>query len=77
MNIGKAAQKQSQALLILVSEPDLKFAAFCQTKGFDLRPLIKTAFEAHKGRGGGGSSFFQGSFTVKEDLDAFLGEIKT
>ena len=77
MNIGKTAQKQCQALLVLVSEQDLKFAAFCQTRGFDLRPLVKTALEAHQGRGGGGPSFFQGSFIAKESLDAFLREIQT
>jgi len=77
MNIGKAAQKQTRALLVLVSEQDLKFAAFCQTRDFDIRPVIKAAFEAHNGRGGGGPSFFQGSFTAKEALDAFIREIQT
>ena len=76
LNIGRAVQKQSPALFVLVSEQDLKFAAFCKTTGFDLRPKIKAAFEAQNGRGGGGPSFFQGSFTAKEALDAFLREIK-
>ena len=76
MSIGKAAQKQTQALLVLVSEQDLKFAAFCRTQGFDLRPAIKAALEAHNGRGGGSASFFQGSFAAKESLDGFLREIQ-
>jgi len=76
--IGKAAQKETTAalVLVLVSERDLKFAAFCTAKGFDLRSIIKEAFEAQGGRGGGGPSFFQGSFGTKEALDAFLLALK-
>ena len=72
--IGKAAQKETEAALVLVlaSERDLKFAAFCTVKNFDLRSLIKEAFEAQGGRGGGSPSFFQGSFGTKEALEAFL-----
>ena len=72
LSIGRAAQKQTQAALILASEQDLKFAAFCSARGFDLRPLIKAAMEARGGRGGGSPSFFQGSFETKEALDAFI-----
>jgi alanyl-tRNA synthetase len=75
MSIGKNAQKQTQTLLILASESDCKFIALCSAKDFDLRPLIKSAFDARRGRGGGGPSFFQGSFGTKEDLDAFLRAI--
>ena len=74
--IGRLAQKQTQAVLILVSERDLKFAAFCTAKGFDPRPLFKDAFDAQGGRGGGGPSFFQGSFGTKEALDAFVGTMQ-
>jgi len=70
--IGKAAQKQTQALLILASALDFRFAAFCSAKGFDLRPIIKAAFDRQDGHGGGGASFFQGSFGTKEALEGFL-----
>ena len=72
LSIGRAAQKHIQAVLILASEQDHKFAAFCSVKGFDLRPLFKEAFDSQGGRGGGGPSFFQGSFGTKEALDTFL-----
>ena len=74
--IGRAAQKETRAALILVSERDLKFAAFCTAEGFDLCPLVKEAMEARGGRGGGSSSFFQGSFGTKEAMDAFLLYLK-
>jgi len=77
LSIGKAAQKQTRAVLILASEKDLKFIALCSDKDFDLRPLLKNAFEAQGGRGGGSSSFFQGSFGTKETMEAFLREIST
>jgi alanyl-tRNA synthetase len=75
-NIGKVVQKTSPAAFILASERDKKFVAFCSAKGFDLRSLIKAAFEAQGGRGGGSPSFFQGSFGTKEALDAFLNKMK-
>jgi alanyl-tRNA synthetase len=75
LSIGKIAQKQTQAALILASEQDLKFTAFCSTKSFDLRLFLKDAFEAQAGRGGGGPSFFQGSFGTKEALNAFLHSV--
>ena len=74
--IGKIAQKKTEAALVLVSERDLKFAAFCAASAVDLRPLIKEAFEAQGGRGGGSPSFFQGSFGTKEALNAFLLALK-
>jgi alanyl-tRNA synthetase len=76
LSIGKIAQKQTQAALILASEQDIKFAAFCSTKGFDLRLFLKDSFEAQAGRGGGSSSFFQGSFGTKEALNNFLKAIQ-
>jgi alanyl-tRNA synthetase len=75
LSIGKIAQKQTQAALILASEQDLKFTAFCSTKGFDLRIFLKDAFEAQAGRGGGSPSFFQGSFGTKEALNTFLQSV--
>jgi alanyl-tRNA synthetase len=76
LSIGKIAQKQTQAALILASEQDIKFAAFCSTKGFDLRLFLKDSFEAQAGRGGGSPSFFQGSFGTKEALNNFLKAIQ-
>ena len=88
-SIGKAAQKlsagkllsggmpQTHILLVLASEQDLKFVALCSDVNFDLRPIIKNAFDAGGGRGGGGPSFFQGSFGTKEALESFLREIST
>ncbi|MDR2095974.1 MAG: alanyl-tRNA editing protein, partial [Treponema sp.] len=69
--IGRAAQKLSDAAFVLVSEPDLKFAAFCSAKDADLRTLLKEPMEAQGGRGGGSSSFFQGLFPNTEALAAF------
>lgn len=74
-NIGKAAQKHCQAVLVLASEQSLKFAAFSSVKDLDLRQFLKEAFEAQGGKGGGGASFFQGSFSTKEALDAFLRKL--
>ena len=74
--IGKLVQKQSRSAFILVSGQDLKFAAFCQAEGSDMRSFLKDAMEAHGGRGGGSASFFQGSFGTKEALDAFIETIK-
>lgn len=76
LSIGRIAQKQTGAVLVLASAPDLKFAAFCADKGFDLRPLIKEKLEAHGGRGGGSPSFFQGNFAAKEAFDAFLEALR-
>jgi len=72
LSIGRAAQKETRAVLVLASQRDMKFAAFCAAEGFDLRPLVKEALAARGGRGGGSASFFQGSFETKEALDAFL-----
>lgn len=76
LDIGKAAKKQTQAVLLLASERERKFIALCSAKGFDLRPLIKNIFEEQGGRGGGGAAFFQGSFETKEALSAFIRRIK-
>jgi alanyl-tRNA synthetase len=76
LRIGRAAQQLSGAVLVLASEKDFKFAAFCSVKGVDIRPRVKEAFEKTKGRGGGGPSFFQGSFTTAGELAEFLGLVK-
>jgi alanyl-tRNA synthetase len=70
--IGKIAQKLCPGILVLVSEPENKFAAFCGDKEIDLRLLFKERLEALGGKGGGGPSFFQGSFSSGKDLEAFI-----
>ena len=76
-NIGKIVQKKSQAVFILVSESEHKFAAYNSCKDFDLRAYIKDAFEAQGGKGGGSPSFFQGCFGAKDTLDGFLRKVGT
>jgi alanyl-tRNA synthetase len=75
LNIGKIAQKKSQAVFILFAAQTYKFAAFSSAGDFDLRAFIKGPFETHGGKGGGGPSFFQGSFGTKEAMDAFTAAI--
>jgi alanyl-tRNA synthetase len=76
LRIGRAAQKRTGAVLILASERDLKFAAFCSVKDRDVRPLVQKAFEQAGGKGGGGPSFFQGLFASAGELSAFLSALK-
>jgi alanyl-tRNA synthetase len=76
LRIGRAAQKLSGAVFVLASERDFKFAAFCAVKGVDIRPLVKGAFEKTAGRGGGGPSFFQGSYASAGDLAEFLSLLR-
>jgi alanyl-tRNA synthetase len=76
LRVGRAAQKLSGAVFVLASEKDFKFAAFCAARGTDIRPLIKGAFETTGGRGGGGSSFFQGSYASADKLAEFLSLIR-
>ena len=71
-NIGKIAQKKTQATLILVSLKEVKFVAFASGKEFDIRQFLKDAFEKYGGKGGGSATFFQGSFGTKEALDGFI-----
>jgi alanyl-tRNA synthetase len=75
LRIGRAAQKKTGALLVLASEPDLKFAAFCPRKDQDIRPLVKEAMEKQGGKGGGGPGFFQGLFDTPEALTAFMDSL--
>jgi alanyl-tRNA synthetase len=72
INIGKKAQKLSQAVLVLVSETDNKFAAKCGKKDIDIRPLFAEKLAESGGKGGGSASFFQGSFGSRKELSAFL-----
>jgi alanyl-tRNA synthetase len=76
IRIGRAAQKKTDAVLVLASGKDKKFAGFCSVKSTDIRPLLKAAMEAHQGKGGGGPGFFQGLFDSDEALAAFLAGVK-
>jgi alanyl-tRNA synthetase len=76
LRTGRAAQKNTEAVLVLASEREFKFAAFCSVKGFDLCPLIKGPFDRAGGRGGGGPSFFQGLFNSAAELSAFLAAVR-
>ena len=76
IRIGKIAQKKCRAVLLLVSINEIKFAAFSSIEGFDLRQFILESFNAQGGKGGGSSTFFQGSFATKEAMDAFLQAIE-
>jgi alanyl-tRNA synthetase len=75
LRIGRAAQKETDRLIVLASRRDCKFAAFSGDKKGDLRSLFGPALAAQGGKGGGGGGFFQGSFPTPEALEGFLGEI--
>jgi alanyl-tRNA synthetase len=76
LRIGRAAQRLCSAPLVFASPKDAKFAAFCSADSIDLRPLLKPAMEANKGRGGGGPSFFQGMFPSARELAAFMDALR-
>ncbi|MDR0400600.1 MAG: alanyl-tRNA editing protein [Treponema sp.] len=75
LRIGRAAQKETAAVLLLGSRREKKFAAFCSGKGTDLRLLLKAAMENSGGKGGGGAGFFQGVFESAAALEKFLGDV--
>jgi alanyl-tRNA synthetase len=72
LRIGRAAQKLTDAVLVLASLQDTKFAAFCSAKHVDIRSILKEPMEIQGGRGGGSQSFFQGLFPSEAALAAFL-----
>ncbi|MDR0624453.1 MAG: alanyl-tRNA editing protein [Treponema sp.] len=76
LRIGRAAQKKTSACLVLASERDMKFAAFCPVKEYDVRLLVQEAMEKQGGKGGGGPGFFQGLFYSPEALRAFMAAVK-
>jgi alanyl-tRNA synthetase len=76
LNIGKIAHKKIQAVFVLVSKKDNKFAAYSSVEGFDVRSFLKSAFEAQGGKGGGSNTFFQGSFGTCKATEDFLEGIQ-
>jgi alanyl-tRNA synthetase len=72
LNIGKIAHKKIRAVFVLASMQDNKFAAFSSVERFDLRTFLKNALEAQGGKGGGGNTFFQGSFGNNKAMNDFL-----
>jgi alanyl-tRNA synthetase len=70
--IGRAAQKLTGALIVLAAEGESKFAAFCSDKTARLPSILKEPMEAQGGHGGGGPSFFQGSFPGPRELELVL-----
>jgi alanyl-tRNA synthetase len=75
LRIGRAAQKQTSAVLLLASRGEKKFAAFCSDKKTDLRPLLTAAMKKNGGKGGGGAGFFQGVFETVSSLESFLSNM--
>jgi alanyl-tRNA synthetase len=76
LDIGKIAHKKIQAIFVLASWLDSKFAAYSSVEGFDLRSFIKKAFDAQGGKGGGSNTFFQGSFADNKAMEGFLAGFK-
>ena len=76
LNIGKIAHKKIQAVFVLASGRDKKFAAYSSVEGFDLRSFLKNAFDAQGGKGGGSNTFFQGSFADSKAMESFLACLK-
>jgi alanyl-tRNA synthetase len=75
LRIGRAAQQLCPSVIVLASEPEKKFAAFCSHKAADVRAFLKGPLEAQGGRGGGSPSFFQGLFPGVEGLRAFIAAL--
>jgi len=74
--IGRAVQKQSPAVVVVLSGPERKAAAFCSRGDVDLRPFFKDLFTQHNGKGGGGPSFYQGAFSSLEDLESLVEDLR-
>lgn len=72
LRIGRAAQKLTDAVIVVASSADLKAAALTARKDADLRPAMKAVFAEAGGKGGGGPSFQQAAFESKTQLDAFV-----
>lgn len=75
LRVGRAAQGLTVAVIVLASEREKKFAAFCSRRGADIRALLKGPLEARGGRGGGSASFFQGLFPDAGSLAEFMSAL--
>jgi alanyl-tRNA synthetase len=73
--LGRAAQKLTKALIVLASEKEFKFAAFCSDQVVNIPLILKEPMEAQGGHGGGGPSFFQGVFSGRRELEYFLAAL--
>ncbi len=76
LRVGRAAQKSTEAVIVVASAADLKAAVLTARKDADLRGTVKGLMEAHGGKGGGGPSFMQAAFTSKGQLDGFMAAAK-
>lgn len=68
--------KEGESVVFLGSQ-NLEPYKVNHPQGFDLRKLVGEALERHGGKGGGGPSRIQGSFSSKEQWKAFEREIES
>ena len=74
LRIGRAAQKNTDAIIIVSAAADRKAAVLTARKDADLRPTVRGILEAVGGKGGGGPSFQQVAFDSKTQLDDFIAK---
>jgi alanyl-tRNA synthetase len=72
VRVGRAAQKLTDAVIVVGSAADRKAAVLTSRKDADLRPVLRGLIEAAGGKGGGGPSFQQVAFDSKTQLDSFM-----
>lgn len=72
LRVGRAAQKATNAVVIVASGADLKAAVLTSRSDLDLRGTVKALMETHGGKGGGGPSFVQAAFSSRGQLDGFI-----
>jgi alanyl-tRNA synthetase len=72
LRVGRAAQKLTDAVIVVASSADRKAAVLTSRKDADLRQAMKGLSETVGGKGGGGPSFQQIAFDSKAQLDAFM-----
>ena len=74
IDIGRIAVKQCSCILVLATEDEKKIAAFSPDKNIDIKALLGNAFDKWGEKGGGSQTFFQGSFSSIDNMNAFLNE---
>ncbi len=72
LRVGRALQKETDQFILVASVPELKAALLTGRTDADLRPVCKSLLEASGGTGGGGPTYYQGSFSSREDLNRFV-----